>query len=204
LGEGKIITHREQCLVNEAVFGSQRLQDILIYRKVSIAVVATYLGLDEAFVEAVLLDQMDEYLEALAPARETQKSERYEEYLSVLSREIIVRYAATASEAFAADPGLETAPKRPNNAASLGQLDDSHAIVRVHEIFEYLESPHAEGEIEALLVTVKRKTCNYYHAIAQHLVQGPLLSVIIGAAEEYVRGGSLTAIRVRELVIAAQ
>ena len=181
------------------------MQDILVYRKVAIAVVSTYLGLDEAFVEAVLLDQMDEYLEALVEVREREKEECYDEYLSLLSREVIVRYAATAAEGLAADPGSPLARRRiMGDTGGLGLNDDVNAVVRVHELFELLESPHAEADAEAILVTAKRQMCNYYNAIAFQLVRGPLLPVIIEAAEEYVRHGQLTAIHVRELVIAAQ
>ena len=98
--------------VNEGVLGGLQVQDILVYRKVAIAVVATYLGLDDAFVEAVLLDEMDEYLEALVEVRERLKAECYDEYLSLLSREVIVRYAATAAEGLAADPDSVLARRR--------------------------------------------------------------------------------------------
>lgn len=191
--------------VNEGVFGGPRAQDVSVYRKVAIAVVATYLGLDSAFAEAVLLDQMDEYLEALVEPRERLKAERYDEYVSLLSREVIVRYAATAAEGLAAAPDSLLAQKRiMGDTGGLGLVDDVNAVVRVHELFEYLESPYAETDAEAILVSVKRQMCNYYNAVAYHLVRGPLLPVLIDATEEYVCKGTLTAARVHELVVAAQ
>lgn len=197
--------HVELAGVNEGVLGGLHVQDILVYRKVAIAVVSTYLGLDDAFVEAVLLDAMDEYFEALVEARERLKAERYDEYLSLLSREVIVRYAATAAEGLAADPDSVLARRRiMGDTGGLGLEDDVNAMVRLHEIYELLESPYAESAAEEILVTVKRQMCNYYNSVAYHLVRGPLLPVIIDAAEEYVCKGQLTAARVRELVIAAQ
>lgn len=191
--------------VNEGVLGEPRAQDIRLYRKVAIAVVSTYLGLDEAFVEAVLLDQMEEYLEALAEPRERLKAEHYDEYLSLLSREVVVRYAATAAEGLAADPGSPLARRRMmGDTGGLGLSDDVSAVVRLHEIFEFLESPYAEADAEVILVTAKRQMCNYYNAVAYHLVRGPLLPVIIEVAEEYLRDDQLSAARIRELVIAAQ
>ena len=191
--------------MNEGVLGVLQVQDILVYRKVAIAVVAMYLGLDDAFVEAVLLDEMDEYLEALVELRERLKAECYDEYLSLLSREVIVRYAATAAEGLAADPDSALARRRiMGDTGGLGLEDDVNAMVRLHEIYELLESPYAESAAEEILVTVKRQMCNYYNSVAYHLVRGPLLPVIIDVAEEYVCKGQLTAARVRELVIAAQ
>lgn len=189
--------------VNDGVFGAPRVEDILTYRKIVIAVVATHVGLDEAFVAAVLRDEMDEYLSAVTESREHLKTTHYDDYLSLLAREIIVRYAATAAEGLAAAPG--SAPRRiMGDTSGLGRLDDFNAVARVHEIFEHLESPDAEGESEALLVGIKRQLCNYYNATAFQLVHGLLLPVIINAAEEYVCSGVLTAARVRELVIAGQ
>lgn len=191
--------------VNEGVLGGLHGQDILVYRKVAIAVVSTYLGLDDAFVEAILLDQLDEYQEALVEVRERLKEKSYDEYVSLLAREVIVRYAATAAEGLAADPESPLARRRiMGDTGGLGLNDDINAVVRLHEIFEYLESPYAEAEAEAILVTAKRQMCNYYNSIAYHLVRGPLLPVIIEAAEKYVCRGDLTAAHVRELVIAAQ
>ncbi|MBB6050893.1 hypothetical protein [Armatimonas rosea] len=191
--------------MNEGVLGEPRAQDIRLYRKAAIAVVSTYLGLDEAFVEAVLLDQMDEYLEALAEVRERLKAEHYDDYLSLLAREVIVRYAATAAEGLAADPESPLARRRiMGDTGGFGFNDDVNAVVRLHEIFELLESPYAESEAEAILVTTKRQMCNYYNSVAYHLVRGPLLPVIIEVAEEYVHDDQLSAARVRELVIAAQ
>jgi hypothetical protein len=193
--------------VNEGVLGEPQAQDVGLYRKVAIAVVSTFLGLEDAFVEAVLLDEMDEYLEALAGVREQLKTERYDEYLSLLGREVIVRYAATAAEGLAAAPDSILARRRimgDTGRGGLGLTDDVNAMVRLHEIFEFLESPSAESDAEAILVTVKRQMCNYYNAVAYQLVRGQLLPVIIEAAEEYVRNDQLNAARVRELVIAAQ
>lgn len=191
--------------VNEGVFGGPLAQDIGLYRKVAIAVVSTYLGMDSAFVEAVLLDEMDEYLEALVEPRERLKAERYDEYVGLLAREVIVRYAATAAEGLAASPDSQLAQKRiMGDTGGLGLIDDVNAVVRVHEIFEYLESPYAEGDSEAILVSVKRQMCNYYNSVAYHLVRGPLFPVLMEATEEYVRKGTLTAARVHDLVVAAQ
>ena len=90
------------------------------------------------------------------------------------------------------------------DTGGFGLGDDVNAMVRLHEIFEVVESPYAESDAEAILVTVKRQMCNYYNAVAYYLVRGPLLPVIIDVAEEYLRNDQLSATRVRELVIAAQ
>ena len=193
--------------VNEGVLGEPQVQDIRLYRKVAIAVVSTYLGLEDAFVEAVLQDEMEEYQEALVEARERLKMEHYDEYLTLLAREVIVRYAATAAEGLAADPESVLARRRvmgDTGRGGLGITDDINAVVRLHEIFEFLESPAAESGAEAILVAVKRQMCNYYNSVAYQLVRGPLLPVIISVAEEYLHNDKLTAARVRELVIAAQ
>ncbi|WP_395139809.1 hypothetical protein [Armatimonas sp.] len=191
--------------MNEGVLEEPRAQDILLYRKVAIAIVATHLGLEDAFVESVLLDEMDEYLESLVEVRERLKMEHYDEYLSLLSREVIVRYAATAAEGLAADPESVLARRRiMGDTGGFGLVDNINAVVRLHEIFEVLESPHAESGAEAILVSVKRQLCNYYNAVAYDLVRGLLLPVIIDVAEEYIRNDQLSAARVRELVIAAQ
>jgi hypothetical protein len=189
----------------EITFGLPRVSDVLNYRKVAIAVVGTYLGLEDAFVEAVLADAMDEYLQAQADAREQLKDERYNEYVSLLSREIIVRYAATAAETLLASPDSPLATNRVmGDTGVLGMVDDVNAVVRVHEIFEYLESPDGGEEAERILLTVKRQLCNYFNACAYDLVKKQLLPVIITAAEELYRRGTLSADRARELIIAGE
>ncbi|MDX1931752.1 MAG: hypothetical protein SFU56_04030 [Capsulimonadales bacterium] len=183
-----------------------RLADVLNYRKITIAVVASYVGLEDGFITAVLNDAMDEYLTAIAPERETMKTERYADYLNLLGREIIVRYAATAAETLAAHPESRMAQARRvmGDTGGLGLTDDVNAVVRVHEIFEFLESPDENAEAEKLLLMTKRALCHYYNACAFDLVKGPLLPVIIRAAEEWYRQGALTAARVRDLIIAAE
>jgi hypothetical protein len=182
-----------------------RVSDVLNYRKVTIAIVATYLGLEDAFVEAVLANQMDEYLQAQVAEREQLKEERYAEYVSLLSREIIVRYAATAGETLLASPDSPLAHNRVmGDTGVLGMVDDVNAVVRVHEIFEYLESPDGGDEAERILLTVKRQLCNYFNACAFDLVKKQLLPVIISATEELYRKGSLSADRARELIIAGE
>lgn len=180
-------------------FGAPRLSDVLNYRKVAIAVVSTYIGLEEAFVEAVLADRMDVYLMAQEPERERMKAERYDAYLTLLARETLVRFAATAAESLVSDPDSAAPP-----APSLRHGDDLNAVARVHEIFELLESPDTDAAAERHLNEAKRHLCGYYAACAGHLVRGPLLPVIIAAAEELYRNGSLTAERTRALVIAGE
>lgn len=189
----------------EITLALPRVRDVLNYRKVTIAVVATYLGLEDAFVEAVLADEMDEYLQAQADAREQMKDERYSEYVSLLSREIIVRYAATAAETLVASPESPLAMNRiMGDTGVLGMMDDVNAVVRVHEIFEYLESPDGGDEAERILLNVKRQLCNYFNACAFDLVKKQLLPVIIAATEELYRRGTLSAARARELIIAGE
>jgi hypothetical protein len=189
----------------EMPFGLPRVSDVLNYRKVTIAVVGTYLGLEDAFVEAVLADAMDEYLQTVADDRERLKEERYEEYISLLSREIIVRYAATAAETLLAAPDSPLAQNRVmGDTGVLGMVDDVNAVVRVHEIFEYLESPDGGEEADKILLIAKRQLCNYYNACAFDLVKKQLLPVIISATEELYRQGTLSADRARELIIAGE
>lgn len=186
-------------------FGVPKVQDVLNYRKVAIAVVATYVGLEDAYVEAVLADTMDEYIQGQAWEREQLREERYGEYLNLLSREIIVRYAATAAETLVASPDSVLAQGRVmGDTGVLGLTDDVNAVMRVHEIFEYLESPDGGDEADQILLYVKRQLCNYYNACAFDLVKNQLLSVIISGTEELYRYGNISAPRIRELVIAAE
>lgn len=180
-------------------FGPVGLKDVLNYRRAAIAVVSAYVGLEDGFVDAVLADRMDEWLLAQEPARERLKTERYDEYLSLLARETVVRYAASAAESLASDPD-SAAPPPP----SLRHSDDLNAIARVHEALEFLESPDSDTEADRHLAQAKLHLCRYYAASAAHLVRGPLFSTILTAAEELCRRGSLSAARVRELVIAGE
>jgi hypothetical protein len=197
--------HRESRPVDDADLPSPNLRDLLTHRKAAIAVTATYLGLDDSFVAAVLNDGMDEWLCEQAAARDALRRDHYEDYLSLLSREITVRYAATAAEGLIADPGSPLANARiMGDTGGLGLVDDANAIARIHEIFETLECPDASEDAEKILQYVKRQLCNYYNACAYSLVKGTLLPVIIDAAEELYRKGTLTPLRVKELVIADQ
>jgi hypothetical protein len=191
--------------VNDDALPAHTLHDLLAYRKAAIAVTATYLGLEDEFVASVLADRMDEWLDSQAPPRETLKTDRYDEYLSLLGKEILVRYAATAAESLMADPGSDLASKRiMGDTGGLGIVDDVNAVVRVHEIFELLESPDAGDDAERIMAHVKRQLCNYYSACAYTLVKGQLLPVIIEAAEHLYLKGCLTPLQVKELVIAEQ
>ena len=191
--------------VNDDALPAPTLHDLLAYRKAAIAVTATYLGLEDEFVGAVLSDRMDEWLDAESGPREQLKTECYDEYLGLLGREIVVRYAATAAESLMADPGSPLASKRiMGDTGGLGIVDDVNAVVRVHEIFELLESPDAGDDAERILAHIKRQLCNYYSACAYSLVKGPLLPVIIEAAEALYVKGPLTPLQVKELVIAEQ
>jgi hypothetical protein len=169
--------------VDDAGLPETTLYDLLTHRKAAMAVTATFLGLDDGFIGAILSDEMDEWLCEQAPARDRLRVERYDEYLLLLGREITVRYAATAAE---------------------GLVDDANAIARIHEIFEHLESPDASEDAETILQVVKRQLCNYYNACAYTLVKATLLPVIIDTAEELYKKGSLTPAQVKELVIAEQ
>ncbi|MBC8101458.1 MAG: hypothetical protein H7Z41_02565 [Cytophagales bacterium] len=187
-------------------WGEPQVSDVLLYRKAAIAVVSSYLGLEDPFVDAVLRDEMDEFLERAEAEREQMKVERYDEYLSTLSRETIVRYAATAAESLALSPEDALSNERAmGDTGILGFTDDVNAVVRVHEIFEFLESPDESEEAETILLTAKRQLCNYYNACAFDLVKNLLLPVIVTAADElYRRSDALDAPRVRALIIAGQ
>lgn len=190
---------------DDSAFGSPTLNDVLNYRKVAIAVISTYLGLDDAFVDAVLEDQMDEYLQGQVAVRDRLKEERYDDYLSLLSREAMVRYAATAAETLAHSPESPLSQGRiMGDTGVLGLCDDVNAVSRVHEIFEFVEWPDSSEEADDILRVVKRQLCNYYNACAYDLVKGQLLPVIIEAAEELCRKGTLTAASTRALIIASQ
>ncbi len=181
------------------------LYDLLTHRKAAMAVTATFLGLDDGFIGAILSDQMDEWLCDQARERDRLRAECYDEYLLLLGREITVRYAATAAEGLVADPDSPLACRRVmGDTGGLGLVDDANAIARIHEIFEHLESPDASEDAEAILHVVKRQLCNYYNACAYTLVKATLLPVIIDAAEELYKRGTLTPQRVKELVIAEQ
>ena len=189
-----------------SAWGEPQISDVLLYRKAAIAVVSSYLGLEDTFIDAVLQDQMDEYLERAEADRERMKIERYDEYLTLLSREVIVRYAATAAESLAleSEEALST-DRTMGDTGVLGFCDDINAGVRVHEIFEFLESPDASEEAESILLTTKRQLCNYYNACAYDLVKKQLLPVIVTAADELYRHSQvLDAVRVRSLIIAGQ
>jgi hypothetical protein len=189
-----------------SAWGEPQISDVLLYRKAAIAVVSSYLGLEDAFIDAVLNDLMDEYLDRVEADREIMKLQRYEDYLSLLSREVIVRYAATAAESLALGPEKALSTHRTmGDTGVLGLGDDMNAVVRVHEIFEFLESPDESEEAESILLTTKRQLCNYYNACAYDLVKKQLLPVIVTAADElYRHSDSLDAARIRALIIAGQ
>jgi hypothetical protein len=182
------------------------LQEVLAYRKAGIAVVATYLGLDDRFVDAVLADEMDEFLQDQVEAREINKESEYDGYIALLSREAMVRYAATAAETLLSSPD-DGDGDDGKVETTLGGVDDFNAAVRVHEIFEYIESPDtgsAGEEAERFLLLAKRNLCRYYHTCAFGLVRGPLLPVVVAVAEDVYLNRELSAKRCRELLIAEQ
>lgn len=187
--------------MDDSLLGAPRPEAVRTYRRVAMAVVASYLGLDDAFVEAALEDRMDEYLCHQDALLERLKRERYDDYVALLSREILVQYAAAAAEGLAAAPDSPQATQRLLDGAG---DDDLQAMARVHELFAPLECPDAGEEAERILRGVKRHLCHYYHACAYDLVRGDLLSALIDAADEWCRGGCLRAERIRELIIARQ
>lgn len=191
--------------MDDADLPTPTLRDLLTYRKAAMAAMGTYLGLEDGFIEAVLVDQMDEWLCEQAATRDALRREHYEDYLALLGREITVRYAATAAEGLVADPGSPLATERiMGDTGGLGLVDDANAIARIHEIFEALECPDASEDGEKILQHVKRQLCNYYNACAYGLVKGQLLPVIIDIAEELYTKGTMTPLRVKEMVIAEQ
>ena len=119
-----------------------------------------------------------------------------------LARSFAERAANAAGFELMAAGRPEIDLSQPGSAAAAIARSGAAAVVNAAA---YTAVDAAESDAEAILVSVKRQVCNYYSAVAYHLVRGPLLPVIIAAAEEYVRGDDeLTAVRVRELVIAAQ
>jgi len=87
----------------------------------------------------------------------------------------------------------------------LGFGDDMNAVVRVHEIFEYVESPDSSEAAETILLATKRRLCDYYGGCAKHLVKEQLLPVIVAAADALCRDPrAFDALRIRALVIAGQ
>ncbi|GEM_PF-2078120 len=173
------------------------LFDVLTYRKVAIAVVSAYLGLEDDFIDAVLADLMDEFLAEQDDARAALKERDFPAYASLLAREAVTHYAATAAEGLAASPDSDLAQKRVmGDTGILGLTDDINAVIRVQEMFAPMtlpgfasesETDDEETEAEMVRLVALRQWCNYYNACAYSLVRGPLLPVIIDAVEACYR-----------------
>lgn len=183
------------------------LDVLLTYRKVSMAAVAVYLALPDEYADAILTDAMDEYHANEFNDREMLRRNDYAAYLSMLSREAIVRYAGTAAEGLTAPPDSPLAQKRVmGETGGLGMTDDINVILRVHELWACLEAPGGDGafgdDVDGLLGFVKRHTCNYYNACAFHLVREKLLPVVVDATERGFRldEAPLTARELREMI----
>ncbi len=168
------------------------VEALLTYRKMAMATVAVYLALPDEYADAILTDTMDEYHADTFNEREMTKRNDFAAYQSLLSREAVVRYAGTAAEGLAAPPDSPLAQKRVmGETGGLGMTDDINVILRVHELWAYMEAPGGDGamgdDVDALLGFVKRHTCNYYNACAFYLVREKLLPVVVDAAERGFR-----------------
>lgn len=177
-----------------------------IYRKAGSVVVASYLGMEDAFVEALLLDQEEEYYARSAADRERMKVDRYDEYLTLLTREVIVNYAAVCAESLA---------KEPENALSSDFCldeeedaltpDDRKALIGVHEIFECLECPDEGENMDRALLAARHSLSHYYKTCASELVKNQLLSVIISIAENlFHRENHMDARQIQRLIFQSQ
>ncbi len=173
-------------------FEEPTVGQILVYRKVAIAVTALFLGLPNAFARAVLDDEMDEYLQLRQPDRDRLKIMQRHVYNELLARECVVRYAATAAESLAADPESELAQCRiMGDTGLLGEADDWNVIDRVQEILEPIVPFGFTEDEGVILAETIRSLCNYYNSVAYRLVQGHLLTVILDAIEMIQRNGRL-------------
>lgn len=195
----------EPASVDEDALRSPWSADLLIYRKAAILVCSVYMDLDDRFCEAVLADRMDEWLAGNHWEREHLKEANYAEYLHLLTKECVVRYAATAAEGLAADPDSRLATERIlGDTGGLGAVDDANVVARVHELFEHVESPDATEEAERILSSTKRRLCEYYGAVGYGLVRGLLLPAVLTVAECLFRGTTMSVEDIRAAVIASQ
>lgn len=185
----------------EPRLGLPDLLTVLRYRKAVMAVVACYLGMDDAFIEAVLEERIDDFVLTQRKARKKLQASDHEAYMELLSAEAIVRYAATAAEGLAADPESDLAQHRVmGDTGGLGLCDDINASLRVAELTEPFEVAPGSADSDRILAQARRKLCNYFSVVAYDLVRGRLAPAIVDVMEELFLDRALSSPRVAEIL----
>lgn len=170
--------------MDENIIGCSTREETLAYRKVAMAVVATYVKMPREYVAAILNDEMDEYIDAEEPNRERLRVVDFRYYLELMSKESIIRYAATAAEGLAAAADSDMAQYRiMGDTGLLGLTDDVNAIARVEQILEPVVPDGFTEDEGDILVGAMRGLCDFYNAVAYRLVQVDLLNIILEATE---------------------
>jgi len=181
--------------MNENSIGQATKEETLAYRKVAMAVVATHIKMPRDYVVAILMDEMDEYIDAEEPNRERLRTDNFRSYLELMSKESIIRYAATAAEGLAASADSDMAQFRiMGDTGLMGLTDDVNAIARVEQILEPVVPDGFSEDEGDILIGAMRGLCDFYNAVAYRLVQIDLLNIILEATERLLVRKSLTTV----------
>ena len=178
------------------------VDEVLAYRKVAMAVVAIYSDMPRPYVQSILDDQMDEYLEIQEKAREQLRITDFRSYLELMGKECTIRYAATAAEGLAAPADSDMAQFRiMGDTGLLGLTDDMNAIARVEQILEAVVPDGFTEEEGDILGGAMRGLCDFYNAVAYRLVQEDLVDTIVEGTERLLVRRSLTQAELENLLM---
>jgi hypothetical protein len=175
---------------------------IALLRNAAMGVAAARLGLEDGYVEALVVGDGDQWIEENGDLRENLCHTDYGRFLRVLASEAMLHGAAAELQHMATPEATggasdEVLPTFPDH--------DVTAVAKiVHQIYDKLDNGEIEGLADGLLESSKRHLCAAYLAAGRELIRRDLYPAVIEIAERLVSSEACTASIVKDAIVAGE
>ncbi len=175
---------------------------IALLRNAAMGVAAARLGLEEDYVEALLVGQGEQWLEEHSEQRENICKTDYGRYLRILASEAMLRGAASELQQMATPDIIGGSPDEL--LPTFPDVDVMAVATIVHQIYDKLDNGEVEGLGVGLLESSKRHLCAAYLAAGRDLIRRDLYPAVIEIAERLVSSQPCSASIINDAIVAGE
>jgi hypothetical protein len=165
-------------------------------------VAAARLGLEDGYVEALVVGDGEQWLEDHCEQRDAVCRSDYGRYLRVLASEAMLHGAASELQQMATPESIGGSPDEL--LPTFSDTDVTAVAKIVHQIYDKLDNGEVEGLAVGLLESSKRHLCAAYLAAGRDLVRRDLYPAVMEIAERLVISEHCSATTVKEAIVAGE
>lgn len=172
---------------------------IALLRNAAMGVAAARLGLEDAYVEALVIGSGEQWLDDHSELRDSVCKSDYGRYLRILASEAMLRGAAAELQQMASPEVMNGSPD--DVLPTFPDIDVTAVAKVVHQIYDKLDNGEVEGLAIGLMESSKRHLCAAYLAAGRDLIRRDLYPAVIEIAERLVSNQTCSATVIKDAIV---